>query len=78
MLYLGQPKVNEVKIFLPFQKFMKHPQTKFRAHIFSHSIVRSKKSQNLSLRQKFLLVFFSRYRYFIKVTTTDFDLFLQV
>jgi len=44
MLRLGQPKVNKVKIFLPFQKFMKRPQTKFHADTMSHfKVIRSKK-----------------------------------
>jgi len=29
--FLRQPKVNKVKIFLPFSKFMKRPQTKLHA-----------------------------------------------
>jgi len=38
---------------------MKRPQTKFHAHTLSHSIViRSKKSQNLSLGQNFFAVEF--------------------
>jgi len=51
----------------------------------SHSkVIRSKKSRNVSLGQNFLLGqnfhagFFSSYRYFVKVTTADFDMFLQV
>jgi len=33
----GQPKVNKVKIFLPFWKFMKRPQTKLHAHTMRQS-----------------------------------------
>jgi len=41
---LGQPKVNKVKIFLPFPKFMKCPQTKFHAYTMTESqVIRSKK-----------------------------------
>jgi len=41
---LGQTKVNKVKIFLPFLKFMKRPQTKFHAHTKRESqVIRSKK-----------------------------------
>jgi len=44
MLKIGQPKVNKVKIFLPFLKFMKRPQTKFYAHTMKVSqVIRSKK-----------------------------------
>ena len=32
LLSLGQPKVNKIKIFLPFPMFIKRPQTKFHAH----------------------------------------------
>jgi len=40
----GQPKVNKVKNFLPFLKFMKRPQTKFHAHTIRESqVIRSKK-----------------------------------
>jgi len=47
---------------------MECPQTKFHVYILSNSI----------LGQNFVAAVFFRYRYFIKVTTTDFDLFLQV
>jgi len=59
-LLLGQPKV---KIFLPCLKLMKHTQTKFHAHTMSKSqVIRSKKSQNLSLGQNFIAAqFFSLY-----------------
>jgi len=41
--FLGQPKVNKVKFFLPFSKFMKRPQTKFHAHTTRESqVIRSK------------------------------------
>ena len=41
---LGQPKVNKVKIFLSFWKFMKCPQSKFHAHTMRESqVIRSKK-----------------------------------
>jgi len=64
---------------------MKRPQTKLHAHTMSDpNVIRSKKS-NFIIRSKFIVIpnfleaeFFSRYRYFIKVTTTDFDMFLQV
>jgi len=36
-LWIGQPKVNEVKNFVPILKFMKYPQTKFHAHIMRES-----------------------------------------
>jgi len=37
-------KINKVKIFLPFLKLMKRPQTKFHAHTMSESqVIRSKK-----------------------------------
>jgi len=43
-LSLGQPKVNEVKNFLPFLKFMKRPQTKFHAHTMREfQVIGSKK-----------------------------------
>jgi len=64
---------------------MKRPQTKFHADLSYSKVIRSIKSQNVSLGQNisfdqnFLSVeFFSRYRYFIKVITTDFDIILQV
>jgi len=51
-----QPQVNKVKNFLPFLKLMKRPQTKFHAHTMSESqVIRSKKSQNLSLCQNLSL-----------------------
>jgi len=57
---------------------MKRLQTKFHVDTMSHSkVIKSTKSQNLSLGQNFLAdQFFSRYRYFIKVKTKDFA-FLQ-
>ena len=58
---------------------MKRPQAKFNVDTMSHSkVIRSKQSKNLSLGQNFLAAhFFSRYRYFIKVTTKDFNMFLH-
>jgi len=50
----GQLKVNKVKNYLPFQKLMKRPQTKFHADTMSHSKDMSKKSQDLSLGLNFL------------------------
>jgi len=48
---VGQPKVNKIKIFLPFWKFMKRPQTEFHAHTMRESqVIRS----NLSFCQIFL------------------------
>jgi len=65
---------------------MKRPQTKFHVHTMKESQdIRSKKSQNLSLGrnlslgQTFLAAqFFSFYRYFIKITTTDIDILLHI
>jgi len=59
---------------------MKRPQTKFNAHTMRESqVIRSKKSQNLSLGQNFLAAeFFSLHWYFIETTTTDIDKLLQV
>jgi len=55
-LSLGQPKVNKVKIFILFKKFMKRPQTKFHAGSMSDSkVIRSKKGQNLLLGQNLSL-----------------------
>jgi len=43
-LWVVQPKVNKVKNFLRFQKFMKRPQTTFDTDTMSHSkVIRSKK-----------------------------------
>jgi len=67
-LSLRQSKVNKVKFFLPFQKFMKRPQTKFHADTMSHSkVIRSKKSKfivrsKITVRPKF---FCSRVFFFI-------------
>ena len=36
-LWLGQAKVNKIKNFLPFSKFLKRTQTKFYAHIMRES-----------------------------------------
>jgi len=47
---IRQLKVNKVKNFLPFQKFMKRPQTKFHAETMSHSKV---------MRSKFIVEFLS-------------------
>jgi len=57
---------------------MKRPQTKFHAHTIRESqVIRSKKSQNLSLGQNFLAAqFFSVYRYFMETATTDSDMML--
>jgi len=60
---------------------MKRPQTKFHAHTIRESqVIRSKKSQNLSLGQNFLAAqFFSVYRYFMETATTDsYMMLLQV
>jgi len=85
MLLIGQPKVNKVKTFLPFSKFMKRPQTKFHAHTMSESqAIRSKKSKFI-IRSKFIVesnfsynTVLSLHRYFIETTTTDIDMLLQV
>jgi len=56
MSSLGQPKVNKIKIFLPFLKLMKRPQTQFHAHIMrEYQVIRSKKSQNLLLGENLSL-----------------------
>jgi len=59
---------------------MKRPQTKFHADTMRESqVIRSKKSQNLSLGQNFIAAeFFSFHRYFIETTTTDIDVLLEV
>jgi len=59
---------------------MKRPQTKFHAHTMrKFQVIRSKRSQNLSLGQNFVAAeFFSPHRYFIETTTTDIDMLLQV
>jgi len=58
---------------------MKRPQTKFHAHTTSHSnVIRQKKSKFIVRSKISCSRVFSRYKYFIKVTTTDCDLFLQV
>jgi len=65
---------------------MKRPQTKFDADTMSHSkVIRSKKSQNLSIGQNlslgqnyFAAEFFSLHRYFSEVTTTDFEPFASL
>ena len=49
---LRQSKVNKVKFYLPFSKFVKHPWTKLYADTMSDAkAIRSKRSQNLSLSQ---------------------------
>jgi len=62
--------------------FIKHPQTKFHAYTMRESqVIMSKKSQNFSLGQKFIVgsiaQFFHLHRYFIE-TTTDIDMLLKV
>jgi len=63
---------------------MKRPQTKFYADTMNHSkVIRSKKSQNLSLGQTFSLgqnFLAAQFFFFINIlaTKTDFDMFLQV
>jgi len=52
-LLLQQPKVNKVKIFLPFLKFMKRPQTKFHIHTMRKSQVIRQKKSNFIIRSKF-------------------------
>jgi len=55
---------------------MKRPQTKFHAHTMREfQVIRSKKSQNLSLGQNFLA---AEFFLFIDTTTTDIDMLLQV
>ena len=80
---LGQPKVNEVKIFLLFLKFMKHPQTKFHAHSIKESQVI--KSQKVKMYYQVKIyrcinfscsTVFSLCRYFIE-TTTDINMLLH-
>jgi len=57
---------------------MKRPQTKFHTDIVSESkVIRSNKSQNLSLGQNFLAAEFFFYRYFIEATTIGIDILLQ-
>jgi len=57
---------------------MKRPQTKFHADIMSHSKVTRSKIVKFMIRSKFPCSrVFSRH-YFVKVTTADFDMFLQV
>jgi len=68
MLLIGQPKVNKVKTFLPFSKFMKRPQTKFHAHTMSESQAIRSKNQNLSLGQNLSFFFL----------TTQFYLFIDI
>jgi len=60
---IWQPKVNEVKNVLPFQKYMKHPQTKFNVDTMSHSkVIRSK------IRSKFIVRSFSCSRVFFSLS----------
>ena len=57
---------------------MKRPQTKFHADIMSHSKVTRSKIVKFMIRSKFPCSrVFSRH-YFVKATTADFDMFLQV
>jgi len=64
---------------------MKHPQTNFHADTMNHSTVNRPQKSKFIIRSEFIIrskfscsrVFY-RYRYFIKVTTTNFDLFFQV
>ena len=50
---LGQPKVNEVKFFLPCLEVMKRPQTKFQVDAMrGFKVIKSRKSQNSALGQK--------------------------
>jgi len=48
---MGQPKVNKVKIFLLYLKFMKRPKTKSHSDTMNDSKVIKSKNQNLSLGQ---------------------------
>ena len=64
---------------------MKRPQTKFHSDTTSNAqVIRSKKSQNLSLGQNsslgqtFLAAVFFSVRYFIETITTDIDALLHV
>jgi len=49
---LGQPQVNKVKIFLPFVKFMKRPQTKFHVHTMMESQVLRSKTSKFIIKSK--------------------------
>ena len=84
--WLGQPKVNKVKIFLPFLKLRKLLQTQFHAHTLRESqVIRLKKvkmCRQVKIYRWFKLFlphsFFSLHRYFIETTTTDTDMLLKV
>jgi len=66
----------KVKIFLPFSKLAKRPQTKFYADEMSDSKVVRSKLPKFIVGSKYLAAqIFSHYRYFIKATTTDIDMF---
>jgi len=56
---------------------MKHPKTKFHAQTMSNSQVIMSKKVNLSLGQIYLAPQFFYHQYFIQITTTEFDMFLQ-
>jgi len=59
---------------------MKHPQTKFHAHTVRESqVIRSKKSQKLSLGQNFLAAQFSSLdQYLIETATTYSDMLCKL
>jgi len=74
---LGQPKVDEVKTFLPFLKFVKPPQTKFHAHTNEGKLLGQKKSKFI-IGSNFCSVFFLSIDILFETTTTDIDMLLQV
>ena len=72
-------KINKVKNFLPFIKFMKRPQTKFHAHTMRVSQVIRSKTVKIYRQAKFSCsTVFSFYRYFIATATTHSGMLLQV
>ena len=66
MLSLAQPKVNEVKFFLPCLEVMKRVQTKFQVDAMrGFKVIKSRKSRNSALGQKEISTLSSRhYMYF--------------
>ena len=62
MSSLGQPRVNEVKFFLPCLKVMKRVQTKFQVDAMrGFKVIKSRNSQNSALGQKEISTFSSRF-----------------
>jgi len=55
MSSLGQPKVNKIKICLPFLKRMKRPPNQFHTHTMKNTKLLGQKKSKFIIRSKFIV-----------------------